>query len=70
MKRKVLKPWIERLLTYITVLFTCIIGAVQDFPCTLYNTLIWFGMCGIIILNVFILHSYGRGVVIKDLEKL
>lgn len=65
MKKRYLRPSIEKLLTVITMLMGMLTCMVNDFEISLRTfgfALIWFG---IIALNCYILKKFGRGLLFE-----
>ena len=62
MKKRYLRPSIEKALTLITMIMFMLLVMLDDFEVSFFSIAFIFGWVGIIILNILILHRWGRGL--------
>lgn len=66
-KRRYLKPWIEKVLTIITMILFMFIAMIDDFELSAIGILV--GMVALLVFNVHVLSKYGKGVWLEDGEE-
>ena len=64
--RRYLKPVVEKTLWTVTLFMIMILAMLNDFELSLRGITILFGWVGIIILNLFILEKWGRGLIFEN----
>ena len=64
--RRYLKPIVEKTLWAVTLFMIMILAMLYDFELSFRGITILFGWVGIIILNLFILEKWGRGLIFEN----
>ena len=64
--RRYLKPIVEKTLWAVTLFMIMILAMLYDFELSFRGITILFGWVGIIVLNLFILEKWGRGLILEN----
>ena len=64
--RRYLKPVVEKTLWTVTLFMIMILAMLYDFELSFRGITILFGWVGIIVLNLFILEKWGRGLIFEN----
>lgn len=62
MKKRYLRPSIEKALTLITMVMFILLAMLDDFEVSFFSVAFIFAWLGVILLNIAILKRWGRGV--------